>query len=187
VVVVAAIGEAARFRMAAARVSMAECPGSERLDDGTTRRRTTDAAGDGLAPEGGVSPGRRFRGLGRGRRVRRTLAQGGSGPAQRLNQVLGSWPGVRITPMFGRWGYFVGDRLFACFPLRDKDRDLWIRLSDEDQQRALRETGVRPHRRFARRGWVETDIESESDVGRALKWLRRARVSVGHQENADEE
>jgi Luciferase len=119
--------------------------------------------------------------------VRRTLAQGGSGPAQRLNQVLGSWPGVRITPMFGRWGYFVGDRLFACFPLREKDRDLWIRLSAEDQRRALGEAGVRPHRRFARRGWVETEIESESDVGRALKWLRRAWAGVGQSEDADEE
>ena len=133
-----------------------------------------------------MSPGRRFRGLGHGRRVRRTLAQGGSGPAQRLNEVLGSWPGVRITPMFGRWGYFVGDRLFACFPLRDKDRDLWIHLSLEDQERALREPGVRPHRRFARRGWVETNIESDGDVGRVLKWLRRARASAGHLEDADE-
>jgi len=88
--------------------------------------------------------------------------------------------------MFGRWGYFVGDRLFACFPLRDKDRDLWIHLSLEDQERALREPGVRPHRRFARRGWVETNIESDGDVGRVLKWLRRARASAGHLEDADE-
>jgi len=70
------------------------------------------------------------RGLGRGRRTRRSLARGGTGVAGLLNARVGDWPGVRITPMFGRWGYFVGTRLFACFPLRAKDADLWVRLLD---------------------------------------------------------
>jgi hypothetical protein len=112
--------------------------------------------------------------MGRGRKTRRALDRGGVGPARALNATLGAWDGVRITPMFGRWGYFVGDRLFACFPLRDKDHDLWIRLSAGDQPRALREPGIRPHRRFAPRGWIEVLIESEADVPRALRWLRRA-------------
>lgn len=124
-----------------------------------------------------MTEARRFRGMGRGRKTRRALARGGAGPAQRLNRALGEWPGVRITPMFGRWGYFAGARLFACFPLRDKDVDLWIRLSREDQARALREEGVRPHRRFAGRGWIETDVRTEADVPRALRWLRRARAA----------
>jgi len=80
--------------------------------------------------------------------------------------------------MFGRWGYFRGERLFACFPLRDRDRDLWIRLTPADQARALREPGVRPHRRFAGRGWIELVIESDADVPRALGWLRRARAAA---------
>jgi hypothetical protein len=124
------------------------------------------------------SPGRRVRGVGSGRMVRRALERGGRGPARSLNTELGGWDGVRITPMFGRWGYFVGERLFACFPIREKDRDLWIRLSPGDQARALREPGMRPHRRFARRGWVETLIESDADVPRALGWLRRARAAA---------
>src|SRR5499425_503264 len=122
----------APFRMAPARLSMGEC-----------------AAVTRDSPHGR----RRFRGLGHGRKTRRDLDRGGVGPARALNGVLGTWEGVRITPMFGRWGYFVGDRLFACFPLRDKDHDLWIRLSPAEQARALREAGVRPHRRFAQRGW----------------------------------
>src|SRR5206468_932676 len=67
---------------------------------------------------------RRIRGLGRGRKTRRTLERGGTGAAHRLNTALGGWPGVRITPMFGRWGYFVGETLFACFPVREKEHDL---------------------------------------------------------------
>jgi len=116
--------------------------------------------------------------MGSGRTTRRALDRGGTGPARALNVALGGWAGVRITPMFGRWGYFVGEHLFACFPLRDKDRDLWVRLSPEDQARALREPGVRPHRRFSRRGWIELQIEGEDDVARALGWLRRARAAA---------
>jgi luciferase-like monooxygenase len=75
--------------------------------------------------------------------------------------------------MFGRWGYFVGARLFACFPLRPKDADLWIRLGPEDQRRALA-AGCSPHRRLSASGWVECRVEAPRDVGRALRWLRRA-------------
>ena len=128
---------------------------------------------------------RRVRGLG-GRKTRRALERGGTGPARALNATLGRWDGVRITPMFGRWGYFAGERLFACFPVRDKDRDLWIRLAPADQARALREPGVRPHRRFGRRGWIELTIESEADVPRALGWLRRARAAAGRPDPPEE-
>jgi len=117
---------------------------------------------------------RRFRGLGRGRKVRRTLERGGIGASGRLNEVLGRWDGVRITPMFGRWGYFAGEQLFACFPLREKEHDLWIRLTPADQTRALRDEGPRPHRRFAARGWIEMNVETPEDVSQALRWLSRA-------------
>lgn len=127
--------------------------------------------------------GARVRGLGPGRRTRRVLARGGTGPARRLNEALAGWPGVTITPMFGRWGYFTEGRLFACFPLREKDHDLWIRLAVEDQRRALASGGLRPHRRFARRGWVELDVETPRDIERALAWLRRAYdAAVGGEE-----
>src|SRR5262249_9692638 len=76
------------------------------------------------------------RGTGRARRDRRTMRRGGEGVAADLNRVVGGWFGVRITPMFGRFGYFVGERLFACYPIRPRDHDLWVRLSRPDQARA---------------------------------------------------
>ena len=79
--------------------------------------------------------------------------------------------------MFGRWGYFVGPRLFACFPLRPKDSDLWIRLGPEDQRRALA-AGCSPHRRMSAAGWVECRVGDPRDVGRAIRWLRRAYESA---------
>jgi Luciferase len=117
---------------------------------------------------------RRLRGMARGRATRRALARGGTGPARRLNDALAGWSDVRITPMFGRWGYFVRGQLFACFPLRPQERDLWVRLPLAQQSRALAEAGVRPHRRFGRQGWIEMEIETERDVDRALRWLRQA-------------
>jgi hypothetical protein len=122
-----------------------------------------------------VRPGKpRFRGLGRSRKARRVLARGGTGVAARLNAELAAWSGVRISPMFGRWGYFVGDYFFACYPIREKDHDLWIRLPLADQRRALRADGIRPHRRFAGRGWVECQVVTGVDLSRALGWLRRS-------------
>ena len=89
----------------------------------------------------------RLRGLGHGRAIRRVLAKGGTGIAQRINDAVGAWPGVHVTPAFGRWGYFVGAQLFGCFPLREKDSDLWVRLPAAVQERALKNPRVRPHRR----------------------------------------
>lgn len=80
--------------------------------------------------------------------------------------------------MFGRWGYFVGSRLFACFPVREKEQDLWIHLTAEDQTRALRDPRVRPHRRFGRRGWVELTIDDIAQMDLALRWLRRGWAAV---------
>lgn len=88
--------------------------------------------------------------------------------------------------MFGRWGYFVGDRLFATFPLHEKERDLWLRLGARDQARALAVPGVRPHRRFARRGWIEIDVNEPADLGHALRWLRRAHAEVSAHPGEDE-
>lgn len=117
---------------------------------------------------------RRPRGVGRSRPARRAIARGGEGVAGELNRVVGEWTDVRITPMFGRFGYFVGDEMFGCFPIRPRQHDLWIRLGTADQARALAAPGVRPHRRFAARGWIECDVAEPGQVAPALKWLRRA-------------
>jgi hypothetical protein len=114
------------------------------------------------------------RGLGAGRRTRRSLEKGGTGTAGALNEILGAWPRVKITPMFGRWGYFVGPRLFACFPLRVKDTDLWLRLSHEDQNRAIGSGVFAPHPRLGGQGWVVRRVEALRDAGATVSWLKKS-------------
>jgi len=114
------------------------------------------------------------RGLGAGRRTRRSLEKGGTGTAGALNEILGAWPRVKITPMFGRWGYFVGPRLFACFPLRVKDTDLWLRLSKEDQRRAIDSGAFAPHPRLGGQGWVVRRVEELRDAGSTVSWLKKS-------------
>lgn len=124
---------------------------------------------------GGADGWRRpYRGLGHGRASRRVLGSGGTPLARQLNDALAGWAHVRITPSFGRWAYFVGNQLFACFPLAPRQHDLWVRLPLPQQARAVEEAGARPHRRFGRRGWIEIDVRDAADVSRALRWLRRA-------------
>ncbi len=130
-----------------------------------------------------------MRGIGAGRKTRRSLERGGIGPAAELNEAVGGWPRVKITPMFGRWSYFVGPHLFGCFPLRAKDTDLWIRLAPEDARRALETPSFVPHRRLAATGWVECSVETPRDVGRAIRWLRRsyqtAKAAVEREEQGE--
>src|SRR5213076_2509433 len=51
----------------------------------------------------------------------------------------------------------------------------------------LADARIRPHRRFARRGWIEVDIEGPDDVERALRWLRCAHATVTRGVHADVE
>ena len=82
--------------------------------------------------------------------------------------------------MFGRWGYFVGPRLFACFPLRAKDTDLWIRLTREDQRRALDSGVFTPHPRMGAHGWAICRLEGLRDAGRTLSWLKKSYAAALH-------
>lgn len=73
---------------------------------------------------------------------------------------------------FGRDGLFVRDRLFACGPAGGDD--LWVRLTLPLQRLALRETGVLPHPRFARTGWIVLRLRGASGAPLARRWLARA-------------
>ena len=89
-----------------------------------------------------------------------------------LNRVLSGWLGVRITPMFGRFGYFVGEQLFACYSIRPREHDLWVRLSAWGPASPPPRLVRGPHRRFAGRGWIEA-TSTVPTLSRAFSWPAR--------------
>ncbi len=85
---------------------------------------------------------------------------------------VSAWPGVTLRRRFGRDGLFVRGRLFACGPAGGDD--LWVHLTLPLQRLALRETGVLPHPRFARTGWIVLRLRGASGAPLARRWLARA-------------
>ena len=72
---------------------------------------------------------------------------------------------------FGRDGLSLRGRLFACGP--GAGDDLWVRLTLPLQRLALRQTGVLPHPRFARTGWIVLRLRGASGPPLARRWLAR--------------
>jgi hypothetical protein len=64
--------------------------------------------------------------------------------------------------------------------LREEEHDLRVRLSRDDRRRAPADPSIRAHRRFARRGWVELNVERPADLPRAGRRLRRAHAVARH-------
>ena len=110
----------------------------------------------------------------RGRQPPRT----GDGAAwEAVRAEVTAWPGVGLQRRFGRDGLFVRGRLFACGPAGGDDP--WVRLTLPLQRLALRETGVLPHPRFARTGWVVVRLRGASGRSAARRWLARAYSAAG--------
>ena len=89
---------------------------------------------------------------------------------------VAAWPGITLRRRFGRDGLFVRDRLFACGPAGGDD--LRVRLTLPLQRRALRQTGVLRHPRFARTGWIALRLRGTSGAPLARRWRARAYAAV---------
>ncbi|HEV8663658.1 MAG TPA: luciferase family protein [Candidatus Methylomirabilis sp.] len=93
-------------------------------------------------------------------------------PWEAVRAEVTGWPGVAVLSRFGRDGLCLRGRLFACGP--GAGDDLWVRLTLPLQRLALRETGILPHPRFARTGWIVLRLRGASGRSLARRWLARA-------------
>lgn len=115
------------------------------------------------------TPSAMRKGTGRGRKAPRT-GDGGAWEAVRAEAT--AWLGVTVLRRFGRDGLTLHGRLFACGP--GAGDDLWVRLTLPVQRLAVRETGILPHPRFARTGWIVLRLRGASGRSLARRWLARA-------------
>jgi hypothetical protein len=91
-----------------------------------------------------------------------------------LSEEISTWPHVSSRPMFGMTAFYRGEQIFAAVPRTRAprtDRSVLIKLPGVSHKR-LR-TGSGPGA-----GWVTFELEAESDIAEALRWLGRAYESA---------
>ena len=100
-----------------------------------------------------------------------------------LRAELLSWPGVTIRPMMGCLAFSRGKQMLGCYVNRELSKKkppwmnrpgeptlVWVRLREDDTERALRRPGVRKARTGAV-NWVEIPLTSREMLEEAVRWL----------------
>ena len=93
-----------------------------------------------------------------------------------IEDELSTWPDVTCKPMFGLAGYYRGRDIFAAIPRTRAMGTPFSLLIKRPGARAARLTATR---RGPGAGWVAFAMESESDIGEALRQLGRAYERAG--------
>jgi hypothetical protein len=92
---------------------------------------------------------------------------------------LERWPGVSVRPLFGMWGAWRGERIFAALPrTRDLGAANSVLLKFPKKTAALeRRLAADTHIgefSFGKTKWFRFDVESEADLPALLAWLAEA-------------
>jgi hypothetical protein len=95
-----------------------------------------------------------------------------------LAEEVRSWPEVRLRPMFGLFGVYRGDKIFAALPFtRSMDAPNTIGIKPPMRTQALRLRAHRDRRIHfsdAAGQWATFEITSNADVKAALECLFEA-------------
>jgi hypothetical protein len=92
-----------------------------------------------------------------------------------LEAEVATWPGVTTRPMFGLAGHYRDGRIFAAIPRTravETPFSLLIKLPDAREARLAQGRGPGA-------GWVTFALESDADIGEALRHLGRAYEQAG--------
>jgi len=87
-----------------------------------------------------------------------------------LEEEVTTWPQVSTKPMFGMVALYRGKNIFAAVPrtrAAETERSVLVKLPGVKDKRLKRASGPGA-------GWVPFEIDSESDIAEALRWLERA-------------
>ena len=87
-----------------------------------------------------------------------------------LGEEVSAWLQVSSRPMFGMLALYRGKKIFAALPrtrAAETDSSLLIKLPGVRDARLRRGSGPGA-------GWVTFEMNSESDIGEALRWLGNA-------------
>ena len=88
----------------------------------------------------------------------------------RLEDEISLWPDVTSKSMFGMTAFYRGPHIFAAVPRTRAprtDRSVLLKLPGSRHKPLQAGSGPRA-------GWVTFELEDESDVSEALKWIGKA-------------
>ena len=91
-----------------------------------------------------------------------------------LEEEVSVWPRVKTRPMFGMLALYRGKKIFAALPrtrAAETEFSLLIKLPGADHPRLGGASGPGA-------GWTTFEMNSESDIAEALRWLERAYQKV---------
>jgi len=93
--------------------------------------------------------------------------------AERIIQQILSWPDTHQLTVFGRYGYYFHNYLFATVPTRDELLEIWVRLNPEDAEKILKSPQASRHIHPVE-GWMRFRVDEDGQIQEALSWIERA-------------
>jgi predicted DNA-binding protein (MmcQ/YjbR family) len=89
----------------------------------------------------------------------------------KLKEKVRQMPSVNAKPMFGYECFSINGKFFVGFNKKN-DHQVIIRLSKDEQQKAVKVKGIKPFSHGAKAGWIEINTEHVSNAT-ALKWIKK--------------
>lgn len=80
-------------------------------------------------------------------------------------------PDVTTRPMFGYQCYSISGKFFVGFSSKN-DWQVIVRLPKEEQQKAIKTSGIEPFSHGAKMGWIQIDMKKIA-TSKALRWAER--------------
>jgi predicted DNA-binding protein (MmcQ/YjbR family) len=80
-------------------------------------------------------------------------------------------PSVTARPMFGYECYSAKGKFFVGFGKKN-DYEVIVRITKDEQKKAIKNKGIKPFSHGARAGWIEIDTRSATTID-AFKWIKK--------------
>lgn len=93
--------------------------------------------------------------------------------AAQISTKLLSWDDVRQLSVFGRYGYYVSNYLFATVPIAEPVLEVWMRLAPAEASELEKNVRASRHEHPVQ-GWMRYRVDEEANVAEALQWLEKA-------------
>ena len=93
--------------------------------------------------------------------------------AARISDQILTWADTHQLTVFGRYGYYFNNLLFATVPVHEERLEIWVRLTEKEADEMARSPQAAVHNHPVK-GWMRYRIDDEKQVDEALRWVEKA-------------